>query len=249
MSSQASSVGSSAAAAAGDGGAQTHAADAKLLADLHKSTWLPPFDAQEVDIKIDRLINLWQRVDEILASKRREPHDIAQLAAWTAEADHRKREVLAYLAYRLDKLQKVRFEVGPVLPETLTSRLCDEEETYFNNFNTYLGDLGSDLAKEFGLGEPLDLTKHMDPPVCVDVAVRVLEDCEVVTISTDKDTRDVSVRTTQLKEGRVTTLLMTNDVEQLIRHNKVEIVQGGTLDKSRAAGEGGSEAAAAGGGD
>ena len=49
-----------------------------------------------------------------------------------------KRCVLAYLQYRLDKIQRLRWETGAILPDNISHLLSSKEVEYFLNYDMLL---------------------------------------------------------------------------------------------------------------
>eukprot|EP00932_Pfiesteria_piscicida_P005312 SRR837773.15221.p1 GENE.SRR837773.15221~~SRR837773.15221.p1 ORF type:complete len:162 (-),score=57.16 SRR837773.15221:70-492(-) len=127
--------------------------------------------------------------------------------------DHNRRCLLAYLNYRLDKIQELRWEVGLFVPKDKFERLHESEQQYLELYNMNLDSYMRSYVPT--CKAPLDLTADADVPEEENFQIRVPEDGpEFVT----PDCGPIRLR----KNGMI--FVKRSDIEQLIRAGKVEHV-------------------------
>jgi GINS complex subunit 1 len=119
--------------------------------------------------------------------------------------EHNKRCLLAYLRFRMQKIEDLRWEAGRMIPANLKPNLSGLEQEHFNRYSValeqYMKDCGVDLASNF------------TPPKDPYVEIRVLESCGE--IFTD-DGAAVKL------EQNSTHYLKRSDIEHLVRQGFVE---------------------------
>jgi GINS complex subunit 1 len=180
----------------------------KLLQELKRSDWLPPYNEEGVRAVQQEISALEQEINDTLASKREDEELPIQvkigLAVHHAALLRNKRCLLAYVRFRADKVTQLRWETGPVIPDLLRSNLSSIEQDFFNKYDRLL----TDYQQDFGL----DLTGDLTPPKELYIEVRALIDCgEIFTdsglVRLEKGTRHH---------------LRRSDVDHLIRQGKLE---------------------------
>ena len=83
-----------------------------------------------------------------------------------------KRAALVYLNYRLNKLEEIRWDVGPTIPSHYVNQLSKDELNYFRNYSNLLRGYSKSLSGSLNI----DLTLDKQPPKDVLVEVRVKQD-------------------------------------------------------------------------
>ncbi|XP_054154491.1 DNA replication complex GINS protein PSF1-like [Oppia nitens] len=79
-----------------------------------------------------------------------------------------KRCLLAYHWNRLDKLKRLRWQLGSVMPEDIVKNLSADERQWFLNYSNNL----SDYMNKLNDGRGIDLTLHQKPPKRLYIQVR-----------------------------------------------------------------------------
>jgi GINS complex subunit 1 len=180
----------------------------KLLQELKRSDWLPPYNEEGVRAVQQEISALEQEINDTLASKRDDEELPIQvkigLAVHHAALLRNKRCLLAYVRFRADKVTQLRWETGPVIPDLLRANLSSLEQDFFNKYDRLL----TDYQQDFGL----DLTGDLTPPKELYIEVRALIDCgEIFTdsglVRLEKGTRHH---------------LRRSDVDHLVRQGKLE---------------------------
>ena len=120
-----------------------------------------------------------------------------------------KRCALAYVDHRMTTMKRLRWELGPLLPEDIRTNLSHQE-------NTFLADYDK-LVTEYKVTSGVDLTADLTPPKDLLVQVRVLRDCGEVmieggSVSLEKGTKHSLPR---------------RDIEHLVRQGYLEEHQEG----------------------
>jgi hypothetical protein len=67
-----------------------------------------------------------------------------------------KRAVLAYLNYRVNKLEALHWETGPTIPSHFENHLSDDEKGYFKQYSALLRDYSKSISSV-----PFDLTADL----------------------------------------------------------------------------------------
>lgn len=129
--------------------------------------------------------------------------------AYYLECNKRNRRyLLSYLNHRLEKIRRLRWEAGAVLPERIQhDTISSRENDYFINYSKIVGEYMTNID--------LDLTSDVEPPKELLIEIRVKKSCgEIMTengpIKLDKGS---------------THFLKRSDVEHLIRQGVIEHVQ------------------------
>ena len=95
------------------------------------------------------------------------------LLGFRHEALHRnKRCLLAYLYNRIQRIQKMRWQFGAILPDEIKATCCEVEIQWFNNYSKNLATYMSSIGDGIGL----NLTEDLKPPKSLFVEVRCVID-------------------------------------------------------------------------
>ncbi|XP_043474727.1 DNA replication complex GINS protein PSF1-like [Leptopilina heterotoma] len=86
--------------------------------------------------------------------------------------ERNKRLLLTYVSHRMERLKKMRWELGSILPPEIKANLIAPEEKWFNNYNKAL----ASYMRTIGDGRGLNIMKDMVPPKSLYVEVRCLVD-------------------------------------------------------------------------
>eukprot|EP01135_Chromosphaera_perkinsii_P005321 Nk52_evm2s343 gene=Nk52_evmTU2s343 len=134
---------------------------------------LPVYNNDTVRKVIEEICALYNEIHSTISNEDREalksPFVACRLIVHHSSISRNKRCLLAYLLERLKRIQKIRWEYGPVLPKHIkeSSLSADEIEffkKYSHNLNMYMKTV------------KLDLTSDLQPPKCLYVEVRCLVD-------------------------------------------------------------------------
>ena len=128
-----------------------------------------------------------------------------------AAISRNKRCLLAYHAYRLDKLKELRWDTSAALPGQVRSLLSEKEIDFYTQYDKLVARYNSSLGA-------LDLNSYMQPPEEDLVEVRVVQS-GLGTIVTDHF-GEVSL------ELGTTHFLSRGDVEHLIRQGSLQQLDG-----------------------
>eukprot|EP00611_Tribonema_gayanum_P001499 TRINITY_DN11104_c0_g1_i1.p1 TRINITY_DN11104_c0_g1~~TRINITY_DN11104_c0_g1_i1.p1 ORF type:complete len:198 (-),score=51.31 TRINITY_DN11104_c0_g1_i1:34-627(-) len=183
----------------------------RLLQELRQGDWMPPFNEDGVRAILQEIQALDQEISDTLASSRQGEELPIQvkigMAVHHAGLTHNRRCLLAYVRYRAAKASALRWDTGPVVPDSLAPNLSAAEQDFFNKYDRLL----TDYQQDFGL----DLTADARPPRELYVEVRSLtDDMDVFTDS----------GLVRLKKG-ARYLLRHTDVEHLVRQGMLEQIQ------------------------
>ncbi|KAL7549410.1 hypothetical protein ACHAWF_012684 [Thalassiosira exigua] len=156
----------------------------ELLLDLRRSDWLPSYNEdgvratlQEINAHTDELTALVRAANRSSngegggsgGSTGPAIENRPALILHDASIRRNKRCLLAYHAYRIDKLRALRWETAGALPPGMRSALSEAEVDFFNEYDR--------LASRHALGGPmasLDWNADRDPPGENFVQVRVV---------------------------------------------------------------------------
>ncbi|KAL7468716.1 hypothetical protein ACHAXS_008953 [Conticribra weissflogii] len=172
----------------------------ELLLDLKRSDWLPTYNdegvratLQEISLHTDELtylVRAAQRVDQ--SSKDDDAADDANRSTAATAATNipmtnrpslilhdtsirrNKRCLLAYHAYRLDKLRALRWETGGTLPEEMKRALSEAEVDFFEEYDRLVSRFVV-VAGGGGGGGDLDWNADLVPPQENYIMVRVVQ--------------------------------------------------------------------------
>ncbi|KAL1117912.1 hypothetical protein AAG570_004225 [Ranatra chinensis] len=89
-----------------------------------------------------------------------------------AALERNKRCLLAYQWNRMERLRKMRWEFGSILPPDIKSNLSDAEVGWFNKYSKCL----ATYMKSIGGQNGLNITQDMKPPKDLYIEVRCLTD-------------------------------------------------------------------------
>lgn len=191
----------------------------RLLQDVKRARWLPPFNDKTVKEVVDEILNDTKEMKSLVAE-----HDdldelpddvVAGLMLHVDLVERNRRCVLAYLNHRLSKVEELRWEVGLMVPEEKLQRLHDSEKQYLHNYNTILDKYMKQYMPKAKI--PLDLTADAEAPEEMNVQIRVCEEGLGEIITADSGV-------VRLRKG-YQLLVKRTDIEQLIRAGKVEHVR------------------------
>jgi hypothetical protein len=107
----------------------------KLILELKQSKWLPPYNNELIRNIVQEVDNLYGKITESLAHARSDPSAGCSLIIMHSSISRIKRSVLAYLNFRLTKLEKLRWETGPAIPQHFETQLSDDEKLYFRQYS------------------------------------------------------------------------------------------------------------------
>jgi len=187
-----------------------------LLLDLKRSDWLPPYNDEsvrgvlsEIELHFKELTAqaIAMSNDDNGMQMERRPAMLLHEAA----IKRNKRCLLAYHAYRLDKLKALRWDTSASLPAHIRALLSEKEVDFYTDYDKLVARYNSSLGV-------LDLNSYMQPPEEDLVEVRVVQS-GLGTIVTDHF-GEVSL------ELGTTHFLSRGDVEHLIRQGSLQQLDG-----------------------
>jgi GINS complex subunit 1 len=175
----------------------------KLVRELKTSKWLPPYNPSLISDISTEISTLCDSLKESLAT------DQDSLAVLQSNFINRnKRGVLAYLNYRVSKLEALRIEHGPDIPPHYSNQLSIDEVDYFRKYSGLVGDYSRKVSKY------LDLTTDIEPPKELFIEVRVKEDIGDVILPVTGQ-RNFKKNTVQLvRREEVATLVRQGALQQ-----------------------------------
>lgn len=142
----------------------------KLVKELKTSKWLPPYNHALIEQIIKEMHQLIDKISEDI-SYRRDTH-VRSIMVHNLYIYRNKRAVLAYLNYRLQKLEELRWETGPKVPPHFQNQLSKHEIEYSQGYSALLNAYSKSISKSLNL----DLTSDRQPPKSLYVEGRVMED-------------------------------------------------------------------------
>jgi len=145
----------------------------QLLKSLNRDHCIDPvpkYNQEQVDEVINEMMTLYNLNHE--AIERADPSEHMAILVRHEALMRNKRCLLAYHNERLERLKKLRWDFGTVLPDSITKCLSPSEMEWFNKYSQNLSSYMSSLA----MGRGLDLTRHRRPPWKLYVQVRVLKE-------------------------------------------------------------------------
>jgi len=186
------------------------------LKDLKRSRWLPAYDEKTIKEAIEEIWSDNRAMVDLIAREDRSldlPQEVvAGLCLFNDLVDRNRRCLLAYLNFRLERIQDLRFEVGLLVPEDKLGKLHESEKQYLFNFNASLDKYMKNYVP--GCKEPLDLTSDQLPPEDRHIQIRVRDEGVGEIVTPDSGI-------VKLKKGWVH-MVKRADVEILIRAGKIE---------------------------
>ena len=189
-----------------------------LLLDLKRSDWLPPYNDEnvrgtisEISVHFDELTDQARAAAQV-ASESGSKEDLPMqsrpaMLLHEAAIRRNKRCLLAYHAYRLDKLKALRWDTSASLPAHVRSLLSEKEIDFYTEYDKLVSRYNSTLGI-------LDLNSYLQPPEEDLIEVRVVRS-GLGTIVTDQF-GEVSL------ELGTTHFLSRVDVEHLIRQGSLQ---------------------------
>eukprot|EP00440_Ansanella_granifera_P074194 gb/GFBE01080514.1/.p1 GENE.gb/GFBE01080514.1/~~gb/GFBE01080514.1/.p1 ORF type:complete len:214 (+),score=71.42 gb/GFBE01080514.1/:1-642(+) len=189
----------------------------QLLRDLKRARWLPQFNDKAIKEAVEEIRSDSQEMKLLVA----EHQDLDELPRELVTGlillndlvERNKRCILAYLNARLEVIERLRWEVGLMVPEEKLQKLHDAEKQYLNNYNASL----DKYMKRYvpNCKQPLDLTADIEAPEDMNVQVRVVADDPSLggIVTTDSGV-------VRLRQG-YQLLVKRSDVEHLIKAGKV----------------------------
>jgi GINS complex subunit 1 len=189
----------------------------ELLKDIRRHNLIDIFNESARRKIIDETNALFRHVESILRESKETgtPLDASQVPIVLLESNsfvRNKRCFLAYLMERARRIQKLRWEVGGVIPEDIKKNMAKTEIEYFSRYDKLLGN----YMRSFATTLDMDLTANLyHPPKELQIEVKVLQDFGTIvtesgaTITLKKDTR---------------LFLRRTDAEPLIRQGILEHV-------------------------
>eukprot|EP00053_Salpingoeca_punica_P023449 m.217328 g.217328 ORF g.217328 m.217328 type:complete len:193 (+) comp51294_c0_seq1:214-792(+) len=183
----------------------------EILLELRRSSpsHVPPYNEDKVRQVLEEIRALYDEVRRTLAdhqSEVKEPRVVGSMLIQHESIQRNKRCLLAYLAERMARMQRLRWEAGAVLQDDWRACLSASEVAFFNGYNRLLNDYTKDL-------EPLDITADLQPPKEPKIEVRVVKEFGEFTTSTGATVNLTLGSQHYLKRA---------DVEALIRQGVLE---------------------------
>uniref|UniRef100_A0A7S1ML27 GINS subunit domain-containing protein n=1 Tax=Alexandrium catenella TaxID=2925 RepID=A0A7S1ML27_ALECA len=191
----------------------------QLLKDLKRSRWLPQFNDKMVKEVIEEILNDTREMKSLISQNTDLDGVSREVAAglclYNDLVDRNRRCLLAYLNFRLERIEELRWEVGLMVPEEKFQKLHESEKQYFHRYNEILDKYMKTYMPK--CKEPLNLTADAEAPEDMNVQIRVCADGlgEIVT-------PDSGV--VRLRKGYQLFVKRT-DIEHLIRAGKVEHIK------------------------
>lgn len=156
----------------------------ELLLDLKRSDWLPAYSEDGVRTtlaeinhhtnELTDLVRAANRVNEEGGGQQQQnirPEYRPSMILHDASIQRNKRCLLAYHAYRIDKLRSLRWETAGLLPAAMKNVLSEAEVDFFNEYDK----LASRHALSSGSMANLDWNADQLPPEDAFVQVRVVQ--------------------------------------------------------------------------
>jgi len=189
----------------------------QLLQELKRARWLPQFNDKIIKEAVEEIRSDAQEMAD-LVREHQEVDDLSRevaagLVLYSDLIDRNKRCLLAYLNARLEVLERLRMEVGLMVPEEKLQKLHEAEKQYLNNYNGLLDKYMKNYVPN--CKQPLDLTADVEAPQDLNVEVRVVADDPSLGGIVTTDSGIV-----RLRQG-YQLMVKRSDVEHLIRAGKV----------------------------
>lgn len=191
----------------------------ELLLDLKRSDFIPSYNDETVRAALSEInLHFDELHDQAVASRRANPgsdsiplNSRPALILHDAAIRRNKRCLLAYHAYRLEKLKRLRWDTAAALPSHVKSLLSEAEVDFYTEYDKLVSRFNE------GLGG-LDLNSNLQPPEEDLIEVRVVK-AGLGAIVTDYG-GEVSL------ELGTTHFLSRGDVEHLIRQGALQQLDG-----------------------
>mmetsp|Transcript_1844 Transcript_1844/g.5063 ORF Transcript_1844/g.5063 Transcript_1844/m.5063 type:complete len:211 (-) Transcript_1844:75-707(-) len=190
----------------------------QLLRDLKRARWLPAFNDKMIREVVEEILHDSKEMRDLVSQ-----HDLddvsrevaAGLCLYNDLVDRNRRCLLAYLNYRLERIEELRWEVGLMVPEEKYQKMHDSEKQYFHMYNTILDKYMKTYVPK--CKEPLNLTADAEAPEDMNVQIRVCDEGLGEIVTSDSGV-------VRLRKGYQLFVKRT-DIEHLIRAGKVEHVK------------------------
>jgi len=148
-----------------------------LLLELKSSDFLPTYNEDGVRSALAEITHHTDELTDLVRAANRNQASTADaqipiesrpsMILHDASIRRNKRCLLAYHAYRMDKLRNLRWETAGTLPTALTTLLSEAEMDFFRQYD--------DLVTSTSLYGLIDYNSDMNPPTENFVMVRVRE--------------------------------------------------------------------------
>lgn len=194
---------------------------AQLLRELKMARWLPQFNDKLVKEVVEEIHSDTREMRRILMEngEGEEAADEEKIAAglclFNDFIDRNRRCLLAYLNYRLERVEELRWEVGYMVPEEMLDKLHDTEKQYLEHYNAILDRYQKTYVPN--CKAVLDLTADAEAPEEMNVQIRVMDEGLGELVTPDSGI-------VRLRRGYQLFVKRT-DVEHLIRAGQVEHVR------------------------
>mmetsp|Transcript_14928 Transcript_14928/g.21869 ORF Transcript_14928/g.21869 Transcript_14928/m.21869 type:complete len:202 (-) Transcript_14928:99-704(-) len=189
----------------------------ELLLDLKRSDFIPPYNDETVRATLDEInLHFDELSDQFQASVEAHTGEMPDEARPSfilhdAAIRRNKRCLLAYHAYRMEKLKRLRWDTAAALPPHVRSLLSEAEVDFYTGYDQLVSNYNSSLGG-------LDLNANLQPPEEDLIEVRVVKD-GLGTIVTDT-CGEISL------DLGTTHFLSRGDVEHLIRQGALQQLDG-----------------------
>ncbi|CAE7776038.1 gins1 [Symbiodinium necroappetens] len=188
-----------------------------LLQDLKRSRWLPQFNEKDVKKVIEeiRQDNAEMKRMARESDDQNENEVLSGMYLYDELMHRNKRMVLCYLNYRAETIEKLRWQVGLMMPPDKLGKLHEAEKQYLKNYINSLDKYMKRYTPDCKL--PLDLTADAGqaPNDGLHVKVRVLK-----ADPTMEGIQSLESGPLRFRPG-TQMLVKRSDVEHLIRAGKV----------------------------
>ena len=143
----------------------------ELIKSLTKSHWLPFYDANGIKETAKEMSDHYSRLHRFSELAEMPGADAQQYAAafilYQSSFWRNRKCVLAYLMYRIEKLQNARLQATDELTDKMREKLSPNEIKYFRQY--------SDLLESYCDTMKVDITTGMLPPASTLIDVRITE--------------------------------------------------------------------------
>eukprot|EP00927_Polykrikos_kofoidii_P050558 TRINITY_DN44452_c0_g1_i1.p1 TRINITY_DN44452_c0_g1~~TRINITY_DN44452_c0_g1_i1.p1 ORF type:complete len:211 (-),score=34.75 TRINITY_DN44452_c0_g1_i1:47-679(-) len=190
----------------------------QLLQELKDARWLPPFNDRLIKEVVEQMLHDTKEMQKLVALQDFDTapkEDMAGLCLYNDLVERNRRILLAYLNYRLEKIEELRWEVGLMVPQRNLDKLHECEKLYMYEHNKLLDRYMRRPVRK--CKEPIDLVADAEAPEDLNVQIRVDDEGpgEIVTVDSG---------VLRLKKGYQLFVKRT-DVEHLIRAGLVSHVR------------------------
>ena len=125
--------------------------------------------------------------------------------------------VLAYLANRLTRVERMAWESGKHIPDHLLDKMSEAEVRYFKTYLENLDGYNKAISNMFGTeGNHIDLTVDFNPPKDLFIEVRVNKDYGTVTLPESGEVKLQKNSTHLLRRSEVDNLLKRGIMSEVL---------------------------------